>query len=328
MSKNAATFDESLHPRGNQTTGHAGQFAAKAQTASEVALEERPRSRYRRLGPRRPTAGLSDAEVFTTARRQISNYASKWGLSGSDRDEALGDLLLDLAAKQHNGKAISGALINVSARAVASRYVNGPHIRHEDAKAMTMLKTDTDAFRELYGRAPSAHEVDGMAAHIRENWHDRNHRPSDRFHRRIEDTRAVSLDRSVFDDGSATLGDTLEDNAPEPLQQVDFDQVTPVQLDQAFTRARIPATAELLPESAQRLRAQVAEPARELARFRTGDIYDPRVFGPWGNPDAAERTKIADRIIATGDLADRMWSVAVARAAGTPATHNNSAKAA
>ncbi|KAB1661630.1 hypothetical protein F8O07_06915 [Pseudoclavibacter sp. CFCC 13796] len=328
MSKNATTFDESLHPRGNQATGHAGQFAVKEQSASEVTLQERPRSRYRRLGPKRTVEGLSDAEVFDVARRQIFNYASKWGLSGSDRDEALGDLLLDLAAKQHNGKAISGALINVSARAVASRYVNGPHIRHEDAKAMTMLKTDADAFRELYGRAPSAHEIDGMAAHIRENWHDRNHRPSDRFHRRIEDTRAVSLDRSVFDDGSDTLGDTLAGEETTPLAHVDLSQVTGQQLDQAFTRSRIPAPAVLSIGRAADLRSQVSEPAREIARFRTGALYNPQVFEPWGNPDDEARKRIADRLIATGDLADQMWHIAVDRASGVPATHIKTSKAA
>lgn len=32
------TFDPAQHPRGNQTTGHAGQFAAKAQSDAEVGL--------------------------------------------------------------------------------------------------------------------------------------------------------------------------------------------------------------------------------------------------------------------------------------------------
>lgn len=32
------TFDPTQHPRGNQTTGHAGQFATKAQTSSEIGL--------------------------------------------------------------------------------------------------------------------------------------------------------------------------------------------------------------------------------------------------------------------------------------------------
>ena len=33
-----STFDPTQHPRGNQTTGHAGQFAAKTQTSSEVGI--------------------------------------------------------------------------------------------------------------------------------------------------------------------------------------------------------------------------------------------------------------------------------------------------
>ncbi|KAB1661674.1 hypothetical protein F8O07_07150 [Pseudoclavibacter sp. CFCC 13796] len=33
-----STFDPTQHPRGNQATGHAGQFAAKAQSASEIGL--------------------------------------------------------------------------------------------------------------------------------------------------------------------------------------------------------------------------------------------------------------------------------------------------
>ncbi|KAB1661679.1 hypothetical protein F8O07_07175 [Pseudoclavibacter sp. CFCC 13796] len=34
-----STFDPTQHPRGNQATGHAGQFAAKPQSASEIAIE-------------------------------------------------------------------------------------------------------------------------------------------------------------------------------------------------------------------------------------------------------------------------------------------------
>lgn len=34
-----STFDPSQHPRGNQATGHAGQFADKAQSGAEVGLE-------------------------------------------------------------------------------------------------------------------------------------------------------------------------------------------------------------------------------------------------------------------------------------------------
>lgn len=304
------TFDPTKHPRGNALTGHAGQFATKEQTSSEVRLGG---SRYRR--PQRHTgAGLSDAEMLTEARRQIQSYGKKWGLSSDERDEALGDLMLDLASKRHRGAEVSARLVNFGARAVASRFVNGRHIRHEDSSAMMQLKTDADAFRELTGRVPTSRELTVMAKHIRDNWHDPEHRPSENFHRKIFDTNALSLEAPLFENGRFTLGDTLTADVLAH-ESIDVDALTDEQVTRLMGEVRLRRPAANSVEDPDELIAQIPQPATQMARFRTGAAFDERVFAPWPKADQRQRELIADRLISTGDLAERIWQTAVRQAA-------------
>lgn len=310
-------FDPTKHPRGNQTTGHAGQFATKQQTPAAVRLGA---SRYHRPA-RTETVGLSDQEVLACARKWVNIHGLRFGLSGADREEALGDVMVDLMKKRHEGVVISARLVNTAARAVASRYVTGPHIRHEDDLAYRMLRDEVDAYRHRHGgRSPSRKWVNRTADDIRAGWHDRRHRPSVGFQDKVLNWgRPMSLDRTLLSDADMTIADVVPAAPDSRTSRVDLGDLSREEWLAEVDQAGVPAPRAMDPRRVRALVTGVDDPVRELRRLRVDGVCDPRVLEPWGHLSQGEQDAVADRIIAAGDRGDGVWRFAVARAAD--ATH-------
>ncbi|KAB1661673.1 hypothetical protein F8O07_07145 [Pseudoclavibacter sp. CFCC 13796] len=94
-------FDPTQHPRGNQSTGHAGQFAAKTQTSSEVSLTTLEQEREAFRQHRRE----SYRDAFVHARSQLDSARNAY--TGVLLTEMHPDIRSVSVSHDHNGNVTS-----------------------------------------------------------------------------------------------------------------------------------------------------------------------------------------------------------------------------
>ncbi len=151
---------------------------------------------------------------FAGQRSVVWDY--RYGLrnrsTAIDSDDIAQEAMTQLLEALHAGKDIkdtrrwvSSAAANLTVRATSN------HFRGEDRKAYFIVRKQVSELEQDLGRELTRSEVDAIAERVREDWHDKRHRPSAAFMQTM--STYASLDKSFGEDGEGTLGEQLVDSA-------------------------------------------------------------------------------------------------------------------
>jgi hypothetical protein len=320
-----------------------GKWANKEQTSPEIALnatepDERQRTRpyfnYTKevfnSDPRRSREG--SAALLAEVEATIRTLRVKNGLSDDQVQDAIGDTMLDLTNRISRGRNVQGGLVQIAATAVCSRYVNGP-IRHENARAIRILKARISEIESSDGRHVSTKEIETLAVNIRTGTDfDPRHRPIENFHLIQDFVRPTSF--SQYPD---TYVDTLmhEHGASAPAADVDSESST------ATLAAALESKEINRAEAIRQMWTAIAEDqgapqakANNIPRVHTSyltaqmkdggvlracrdhhDGVDSRAtnafFAPFGKISAAEQDAVVELMVSRPAHAEHLWASAM-----------------
>lgn len=171
-----SNYNEAEHPRdangaqwvdrtysGPEINLGTGKSSWEDTSAADSARDYAARIRHSDAGVSRRGAEDMLAEV----QRTMGRLRSRTGLSFHEAQDAVGDTMVDLLGRTNNGHNIEGGLVQWASNAVASRFVNGPELRHETTKGITLLKLARAEREAETGQHMTSREIDEMAEEIR-----------------------------------------------------------------------------------------------------------------------------------------------------------------
>ncbi len=280
-------------------------------------------------------------ELMKVSRRVSRSWGAKRGAfdNGMDVDDLAQEAVIAVLAMRANGnedkiRDLYG-LVNKSAANIASRA--GRHVRSEDMKAYREFRTRLAELTAIAGRDLTTREKDDLAQHIRDNWPDRNHRPSRDFRNNVqgwEKVRSENMTEEVFDQSVAMHGSVHALNYVKPdshldvaLSYIDGDGGTKRSALRHVWNAvaeRAPGSPIIEPHLGHRAvaRAHAAIQGPEdlrsaLEAWGNGDDTPETeaVMAPWSNLDLRDQASAVNVLEAYPDYAYKLWAAAVAAAA-------------
>lgn len=342
MNTHIDSLGHARHSAGT-TGGRGGQFATKTNDAPASSLSDEPTT----LAPKRSSELTAEAiresqQILTRTAAQIT---SSFRIDPTNAQDIVQDAWVHLLERdsRHGDiaeRASERAFLNLTARKFGNNYGNDARfgLRSEDFRARRELRARADKFREEQGRKMTPDEYAAAADEVRMSYKP-GQRPKPDFYKEISQ---LSLDVTISDDGSTTLGDTLSE-----AEAVDYDEqehAAAVALhglenngqSKESIRDDIWRIMSLRTEDApQPVAGSLTEPQVATYRrivTRAGgahkvaldwldgalDADSPEavaLFAPFGALDRSQCARVVDVLDATPKYADRLWASGLASAA-------------
>lgn len=274
------------------------------------------------------------AKLLRDSERAANGYAARRG-QWQDRDDIVGDTLLDIIGQQKRGtnNLSDEAFVQHATRAVSQRYLD-PHVHHTALTARKKYVDWVDQFMQDHGRMPSEAETKAKADEIRLAA-EPGRRPAEGFERK---TVFKELDAPVGEDGMTTRGDLLAARDTASAFATDESEAANVyesiekggSYSKADARKNIwnilaadaPHVAVKTLSDDRAHRAAVSEyggPAAVARAWQNGDTAedDPvnaALFAPFGDLDEHSKGQVTDVLLRNSEHADRIWDSAMTAA--------------
>jgi hypothetical protein len=284
-----------------------------------------------------PENGFEGKALLDVTYKIVKEYALRLNLDREETDDVAQEVLLSVLATQSNKVqkqieagvpekeahwAINGGYIRHAAKAFAGRRVD-VHKRHEDSKALKMLREQAETIEAVEGRHLDASELRDLAASIRDNWHDPRHKPAENFYL---PPVVVSSDAmgDAFAQSQAGVYDTVIEGSADGHDLADLVENKALSPDDArrqlwnSMRAETyaPAAVEGLLTGAQATRfegtvgkkpAAVAIVAQHVFDGTATPAQADAFFAPFGALTEQEKLSVSAAIADRGEFGGHMW---------------------
>lgn len=271
------------------------------------------------------TFEMGEENLVRDTNRLVGQEVARIGMPFTIVDEVAGEVIkaiYETAARyraQGRVETIRGGFIRDLAKKKVSSVVDN-HARHESSRGLRDWKLRAHDMEATLGRSLTQAEGDALAEEIRDNWHDKNHRPSKGFHR-------VVTFESINDEGSNAVNempaahDTVEaiggDRAHRLADLVEEKELTRVQaraqlwnVFAAEDNAPEAVPGWMNPFGVRQAKATVKDAVDVAAKWKQGlttDQEEKALFAPFGNITAGEKNAVAETLLARPAYSHRMW---------------------
>lgn len=160
---NNAQFIDRQHSTPEINLGGTAKPSWEDTSAADSAADYAARIRHSNPGVARRGAEDLLAEV----KRSVGRMRPKTGLSFHDAEDATSETTFDMLKRVKHGHNVEGGLVQWASGAVSSRFVNGPELRHETTKGITLLKQARADREAETGEHMTSREIDELAEEIR-----------------------------------------------------------------------------------------------------------------------------------------------------------------
>ena len=320
-----------------------GQFGEQNHSNPEINLltveELNQRADLHELGMDRTATSAAErayyADLLEGVEQAANMYAARRG-QWNDRDDIVGDTILDILGQQKRGTAHinDAAFKQYSTRAVSSRYMD-PEVHHRTLKARGMFKAKTEEFMQENGRVMTRKERQELADSIRMSF-PAGQRPVPGFETK---TYTTSLDLQVGEDGNTTLGDLIAaeetgsgyataTSAAAAANDALEDEKSSYKA--ADARKNIwnllaeegPHVAVKSLDDDRELRSRVGAfggPAAAALAWQQGetaedDPVNDALFAPFGQLNEKQREQVTDVLVRNSAFAEKIWDSAMTAA--------------
>ncbi|WIB65510.1 hypothetical protein [Curtobacterium sp. MCBD17_040] len=278
------------------------------------------------------TFEMGEDNIVRDAQRLAGQEVARMGLPWTLVEEVAGETIAAVYKTAATARAkgaettIGGGFIRSVARKTASRHVDG-HRRHEDSRGFRDWKLRVAALEAELGRHLTATEGDAVAEEIRDNWHDKNHRPSKHFHREVivnSLDAETTLDEPVAADPLVADGSARAHRLADMVEEKDLTrQQARRQLWNVFAGedgAPEAVQGSVKPFTARTAKRVVKDAVQVAQKWEDGEASPEEtaaLFAPFGTLDRADQAAVAQTILARPHYGHRMWAGALEFAANT-----------
>jgi hypothetical protein len=274
------------------------------------------------------------AKLLRNTEQAANGYAARRG-QWNDRDDIIGDTIVDIIGQQKRGtnNLSDDAFVQHATRSVSQRYLD-PNVHHTALTARKKYVAWVDEFMQDNGRMPTDAESKAKADEIRLSA-EPGRRPSEGFERKM---LFKELDAPVGTDGATTHGDLLAARDDASTYALDTSEAAKTldsleaenSLSKADVRKNIwniiaedaPKVAALSLADDRGHRAAVTDfggPAAVARAWQNGDTAEDHpandgLFAPFGELDEHGKEQVTGILVRNSDHAERVWDAAMTAA--------------